>query len=98
MDCQKDTSHIIKNENKNLLLNLQRTYKYYCLNCKRNTKNPDQEMIKTKNRRLALSSKCAVCGSRKSRFIEEQEVEGLLSNLGIKAPLSKIPLLGDLLF
>ena len=55
-------------------------------------------MIKTKNRRLALSSKCAVCGSRKSRFIEEQEVEGLLSNLGIKAPLSKIPLLGDLLF
>ena len=55
-------------------------------------------MIKTKNQRLALSSKCAVCGSRKSRFIEEQEVEGLLSNLGIKAPLSKIPLLGDLLF
>ena len=54
--------------------------------------------IKTKNGRLDLSSKCAVCGSKKLRFMKEQEAEGLLSNLGTKAPLSKIPLLGDLLF
>ena len=53
-------------------------------------------MIKTKNARLVLSSKCAVCGSKKSRFIKEQEAEGLLSNLGIKAPLNKIPLLNIL--
>ena len=44
-----------------------------------------------------LSSKCAVCGSKKSEFMKEQEAEGLLSNLGIKTPLSKIPLLGHLL-
>ena len=55
-------------------------------------------MIKTKNGRLMLSSKCAVCGSKKSRFMKEQEADGLLRNLGIKTPLNKIPLLGDLLF
>ena len=41
---------------------------------------------------------CVVCDSKKSRFIKQQEVRGLLSNLGIKAPLNKIPLLGPLLF
>ena len=51
-------------------------------------------MIKAKNGRLALSSKCVVCGSKNSRFTEKR----LLSNLGIKAALSKVPLLGDLLF
>ena len=70
----------------------------YCLNCRRNTRNKDAKMIKTKNGRLALSSKCVVCGSKKSRFMKDQKAEGLLSNLGIKTPLSKIPLLGDLLF
>ena len=54
-------------------------------------------MIKTKSGKLMLSSKCAVCGSKKSKFIKEQEAEGLLSNLGIKTPLSKIQLL-NLLF
>ena len=38
------------------------------------------------------------CGSKKSRFIKNQEAKGLLSNLGIRAPLSKVPLLGDILF
>ena len=69
----------------------------YCLKCKKKKKNKDAKMVKTKNGRLALSSKCAVCGSKKSRFMKEQEAEGLLSNLGIKS-LSKIPLLGDLWF
>ena len=45
-----------------------------------------------------LSSKCAVCGSKKSRFVKEQEARGELSNLGIKTPLNKVPLLGDILF
>ena len=53
-------------------------------------------MIKTKSGRLALSSKCAICGSKKSRFMKEQQAEGLLNNLGIKTPLSKIPLLNVL--
>ena len=43
-----------------------------------------------------MQSKCAECGIKKSRFVKEQEAKGLLSNLGIKAPLSKIPLLNFL--
>ena len=42
--------------------------------------------------------KCAICGSKKSRFIKNQEAKGLLSNLGIRTPLSKVPLLGETLF
>ena len=53
-------------------------------------------MIKTKNGRLALSSKCVVCGSKKSRLMKEQEAKGLLSNIRIKKPLSKVPLLNVL--
>ena len=45
-----------------------------------------------------LSSKCAVCGNKKSRFIKEQDAKGLLSSLGLKSPLNKIPLFGDILF
>ena len=48
-------------------------------------------MVKIKNGRLMLSSNCAVCGNKKSRFMKEQESKGLLSNLGIRMPLSKIP-------
>ena len=47
----------------------------YYLKCKRNTKNKDAKMTKTKNGKLALSSKCVVCGRKKSRFIKEQEAE-----------------------
>ena len=42
--------------------------------------------------------KCAICGSKKSKFIKKQQGTGLLINLGIKTPLAKIPLLGDILF
>ena len=45
-----------------------------------------------------ILSKCALCGSKKLKFIKEQEAKGLLSNLGIRTPLSKIPLLGDIIF
>ena len=42
--------------------------------------------------------KCAVCGGKKTRFIKNQEAKGLLSNLGLRTPLSKVPILGDILF
>ena len=45
---------------------------------------------------LIMQAKCPVCGIKKSRFVKEQEAKGLLSNLGIKTPLSKIPLLNVL--
>ena len=68
----------------------------YCLKCKKNTKNINAKMMKTKNGRFVLSSKCAICGSKKSKFLKVQEAKGLLSNLGIRTPLSKIPLLNVL--
>ena len=52
-------------------------------------------MTKKNKEKLILSSNCAVRNGRKSRFIKTQEANGLLSNLGLKAPLSKIPLFGD---
>ena len=70
----------------------------YCLKCKRNTKNIDSKMLETKNGRLMLSLKCAICGSKKSRFMKEQEAKEFLSNIGLKTPLSKIPILRDVLF
>ena len=33
---------------------------------------------------------------KKSKFMKQQEASGLLSSLGIKTPLSKIPLVGSL--
>ena len=69
----------------------------YCLKCRKNTENINPEVSSTGNGRVMIS-KCAICGSKKSRFIKHQEAKGLLSKLGIKAPLSKIPVLGDILF
>ena len=70
--------------------------KTYCVKCKKDTENIDSEMFRTKNNRLIMQSKCPVCGIKKSRFIKNQEVKELLRNLGIKAPLSKTPLLNIL--
>ena len=65
----------------------------YGLKCKTNTSNIDPKMVKTKNNRLLMQSKCSFCGTKKSRFVKKQDAKGLLSNLGIKTSLSKIPLL-----
>ena len=70
----------------------------YCLKCKKITENIDPEVSRTSNGRVMILSKCAICGSKKSRFIKHQEAKGLLSKLGIKTPLRKIPILGDILF
>ena len=45
-----------------------------------------------------MQSRCPVCGIKKSRFVKEQEAKGLLSNLGIKTPSSKIPLFNVLFY
>ena len=68
----------------------------YCLKCRKNIENIDPKMVIRNNNRLIMQSKCPVCGIKKSRFVKEQEAKGLLSNLGIKTPLSKIPLLNVL--
>ena len=72
--------------------------KIYCMKCRKDTKNINTRMVRTKNDRLIMQAKCPVCGIKKSRFekVNEQEAKGLLSNLGIETPLSKIPLLNFL--
>ena len=67
-----------------------------CLKCKKDTKNLDSKIFRTKNNRLLIQSKCCHCKNKKSRFVKEEEVEGLLSDLGINTPFSKIPLLNVL--
>ena len=70
--------------------------KIYCVKCGKDTENIDRKMVRTKNNRLIMQSKFPVYGVKKSRFVKEQKAKGLLSNLGIKTPLSKIPLLNTL--
>ena len=70
----------------------------YCLKCEENTENICSQVSKAINGGTIILSKCAVCGSKKSKFIKKQKAKRLLSNLGIRTPLSTIPLLGDILF
>ena len=70
--------------------------KTYCLKCKKDTENIDPKIVRTKNNRLLMQSKCSDCKNKKSRFVKEQDAKGLLSNLGINTPFSKIPLLNVL--
>ena len=70
----------------------------YCLKCKKNTESINPKVSKTSNDKTMVLSQCAICASKKSKFIKKQQAKGLLNNLGIRAPLNKIPLLGDILF
>ena len=72
--------------------------KSYCLKCRKNTENINQRVSKTSNGKTMILSKCAICGSKKSRFVKNQEAKGLLSNLGFTVPLSKVPILDDIFF
>ena len=69
----------------------------YCLVCRKYTKNINPKIVRNRQNRSMIQSNCAICGSKKSKFIKEQQAMGILSNLGIKTPLSKVPLL-NLLF
>ena len=66
----------------------------YCLKCRENTESKNPKVARTKNVRIMILSKCAVCDSKKINFIKKQEASGLFSGLGIKATLSKIPFVG----
>ena len=68
----------------------------YCIRCRKKTENLNSKIFQTKNGWLIMQSKCTDCGIKKSSFVKEQEAKGLLCNLGIKTPLSKIPLLNVL--
>ena len=68
----------------------------YCLVCRKYTKNNNPKIVKNRQNKLMMQSNCATCGSKKFRFIKEHQAMGILSNLGIKIPLSKVPLLNIL--
>ena len=68
------------------------------LSYKKNTESIDPKVFATSNGKTMILSKFAICDSKKSKFIKKQEAKGLLSNVGIRPPLSKILLLGDILF
>ena len=70
----------------------------YCLNCKKNTESINPKVSKTTNGKAMILSTCAICGCKKSKFSKEHKAKGLLSNLGLRTPLNKIPVLGDILF
>ena len=70
----------------------------YSLKCKKHTQNVNPQVSSTNNGRVMILSKCAICGSKKSKFVNKQEAKGLLRKLGIKTQFSKLPILGDILF
>ena len=60
----------------------------YCFKCRKNTESKNPKAVKTKNERIMLLSRCAVCDSKKPKFIKEQEARGLLNKLtGIKVQI-----------
>ena len=72
--------------------------KSYCLKCRKDTKNINRRIWGTSNGKTMILSKCATCGSKKSRFIKNQDEKGLLSHLGLRTTLPKVPISGDILF
>ena len=72
--------------------------KSYCLKSKKDTENISPRVSNASNGRITILSKCAICGSKKWKSIKNQEAKGKLSNLGVRTPLSKVPILGDILF
>ena len=65
----------------------------YCLKCKKSTEKINPGVSKASNNKTMLLSKCAICGSKKSRYIKKQEPSGILSSLSPKAPLNKISII-----
>ena len=68
----------------------------YCLVFKKYTENTNPKIVRNRQNRLMIQSNCAICDSKKSRFIKEQKALGILSNLAIRTPLSQVPLLNVL--
>ena len=93
----------MKKEIKNLKLIIENfslfIKQYYRIvgSVEKNTESKNPKVGNTKNGRIIILSKCEAC-DKKSKFIKEQEASGLLISLGMKAPLSKIPFVGPLLF
>ena len=70
----------------------------YCFKYRENTESINPRVLETSNGKTLIWSKCSICGSKKSKFVKKQEACGILTSLGIRTPLNKIPVLGDIFF
>ena len=70
----------------------------YYWKCRKDIDNINPKVSKINDGKTMILSKCAICGSKKSRFIKKQEASGILSNLCLRTPVSKVTSLGDILF
>ena len=70
----------------------------YYWKCRKDIDNINPKVSKTNDGKTMILLKCAICGSKKSRFIKKQEASGILSNLCLRTPVSKVTSLGDILF
>ena len=77
---------------------LYKAMETYCVSCKKNTTNENSSVRRSKQNRLTLLLNCAICGKKRSNFGKNQQASGLLSEFGIRTPLTNIPLTGDILF
>ena len=80
------------------MINLSNIKQSYCLKCRKYTENINPVVSKTSNGKTMKLSKCAICGSKKSRFIKKQEAKMILTSLDFKTGLDEIPFFGDYLF
>ena len=80
------------------MLNITWNLPAYCSKCRKDTENINPKVLSTSNGKAMILSTYVICGSKKSRFIKNQEAKRLLGNLGLRTPLSKVPILGDILF
>ena len=70
----------------------------FCLKCRKNIESKNPKVARIKNGRIMFLSKCTVCESKKPKFIKQENTSRLLSSVRIKTTLSKIQLVGFLLF
>ena len=72
--------------------------KSYCSKCRKDAENINPKVSSSSKGKAMILSKCAICGGKKSRYIKNPEAKEILSNWDLRAPLSKIPVLGYILF
>ena len=70
----------------------------YCLKCRKDTEKQNPRVSGASNGKGLILSKCAICGSTKSRFNKNLEGKELLSNSGPRTLFSEVPVLGNILF
>ena len=67
----------------------------YCLSFKKDTRNIDSKVIKTKNNRKMMLLRCSICNNKKSTFVLQGS--GWLDSLGLNTPQNRMKMLYGML-